>query len=48
MVSNLINCVKALQDFGIEVIGLSEHSDQTIDQLSLSEQRLYWDLKKKV
>ena len=36
MVSNLINCVKALQDFGIEVIGLSEHSDQTIDQLSLS------------
>ena len=36
MISNLINCVKALQDFGIEVIGLSEHSDQTIDQLSLS------------
>ena len=36
MVSNLINCVKALQDFGIEVIGLSEHSDQTIDQLNLS------------
>jgi 23S rRNA (guanosine2251-2'-O)-methyltransferase len=36
MVSNLINCIKALQDFGIEVIGLSEHSDQTIDQLSFS------------
>jgi 23S rRNA (guanosine2251-2'-O)-methyltransferase len=36
MVSNLINCIKALQDFGIGVIGLSEHSDQTIDQLSFS------------
>ena len=36
MVSNLINCIKALQDFGIEIIGLSEHSDQTIDQLSFS------------
>ena len=36
MVSNLINCIKALQNFGIEVIGLSEHSDQTIDQLSFS------------
>ena len=37
MVSNLINCLKALQSFGIEVIGLSEHSDQTIDQLSFSK-----------
>ena len=36
MVSNLINCIKALQAFGIEVIGLSEHSNQAIDQLSFS------------
>ena len=36
MVSNLINCLKALKDYGIEIVGLSEHSDQTINQLSFS------------
>ena len=36
MISNLINCIKALQAFGVEVIGLSEHSNHAIDQLSFS------------